>query len=74
MNRRLNIELDFWYTVDQADGLTRPRISVQPSLHFMYAFPKISGVENLFLWRSGVSWRAATTIGVTLAQDAAALA
>ena len=24
----------------------------------MYAFPKISGVENLFLWRGGVSWRA----------------
>ena len=46
------------------------------SLHFMYryAFPKISGVKNLFLWRGGVSWIAATTIGVTLAQDAAALA
>ena len=50
----------------------QPRVI--PSLHFMYAFPKISGVENLFLWRSGVSWRAGTTIGVTLAQDAAALA
>ena len=25
------------------------------SLHFIYAFPKISGVENLFLWRGGVS-------------------
>ena len=45
--------------------------AIPSSLHFMYAFPKISGVENLFLCRGGVSWRAATTIGVTLAQVAA---
>ena len=39
------------------------------SLENMYAFPKISGEENLSLWRGGASWRAATSIGVTLAQD-----